>query len=142
MWLAIDTATDQASVNRAIVEEARRERALLNVVDNPPLCAFIAPSVVKRGDVTVAISTGGASPALARKLRESLEQSPVWHYAELAPLLSRVRKQVRAEGLEVSADRWQQCINDELVALVRAGKESQALTVLMAGLSAKDGAVA
>ena len=140
-FLAI-AATDQTAVNRNIVEEARQERALLNVVDNPPLCTFIAPSVVKRGEVTVAISTGGASPALARKLRESLEQSQVWDYAELAPILSRARKDVRAQGLEVSADRWQQCINDELVALVRAGKESQALAVLIAGLAAKDGAVA
>lgn len=140
-FLAI-AATDQALVNEAIAEEARQERVLLNVVDNPPLCTFIAPSVVKRGEVTVAISTGGASPALARKLREGLEQSPLWDYAELAPLLSRARKQVRAQGLEVSAERWQQCINGELVALVRAGKESQALAVLIGGLSAKDEAVA
>ena len=71
-FLAI-ASTDRQPVNEAVAAEAAREKVVLNVVDNTPLCTFIAPSVVTRGDVTVAISTGGASPALARKLRESLE---------------------------------------------------------------------
>ena len=91
-------ATNITEVNRVIAQEAESERVLLNVVDYPPLCTFIAPSVVKRGQVTFAISTGGASPALARKLRETLEESDLLDYAELAPLLSKARSEVKTRG--------------------------------------------
>ena len=64
-------------MNRAIAKEAEERNVLLNVVDVTHLCTFIAPSVAIRGDVTVAASTGGASPALARKFRELLDGSPI-----------------------------------------------------------------
>ena len=133
-FLAI-AATDQVEVNQAVAEEAGRERVLLNVVDVPQLCTFIAPSVVRRGEVTVAISTGGSSPALARKLREGLEQSELLRYADLAGLLSRARREIRLLGVEVHPDRWQGCIDGHLVALVQAGREDEALERLMSGLA-------
>ena len=68
-------ATNDRVVNQKIFEDAEKSGVLLNAVDDMPHCSFIAPSVVERGSVTVAISTGGASPALARKLRETLENS-------------------------------------------------------------------
>ena len=66
-------ATDDNNVNQTIAREAEQHNLLLNVADVTHLCNFIAPAVVRRGDVTVAISTSGTSPALARKLREEIE---------------------------------------------------------------------
>jgi precorrin-2 dehydrogenase/sirohydrochlorin ferrochelatase len=137
-FLAI-AATDDTEVNRTIAAEAEAQKVLLNVVDYTPLCVFIAPSVVKRGNVTVAISTGGASPALARKLRETLEGSEILDYAELAPLLSKARQEVKSQGLQVSPDRWQQHINIDLIQMVREGLEDEALVKLLGGLSSTDG---
>jgi precorrin-2 dehydrogenase/sirohydrochlorin ferrochelatase len=137
-FLAI-AATDDTEVNRTIAAEAEAQKVLLNVVDYTPLCVFIAPSVVKRGNVTVAISTGGASPALARKLRETLEGSEILDYAELAPLLSRARQEVKSQGLQVSPDRWQHHINIDLIRMVREGREDEALVKLLGGLSSTDG---
>ena len=133
VFLAI-AATDLQRVNQAIAKEAANERVVLNVVDNTPLCTFIAPSIVKRGDVTVAVSTGGTSPALARKLRVSLERSEALQYAPLAGILSLARKELKRRAAEVHPDRWQECINGELLALVNAGQEEQAFEQLMHNL--------
>ena len=66
-------ATDVAAVNRSVFEACRRRGIPVNVVDVPELCSFIVPSVARRGPVTVAVSTGGLSPSLAKALRERLE---------------------------------------------------------------------
>jgi len=136
-------ATDDNAVNRLIAREAEERNVLLNVVDVTHLCTFIAPSVARRGNVTVATSTGGASPALARKFRELLSGSKVearhslMEYADLAPLLADVRAEIREKGITVKTDHWQACITDELVDLVldsRTGKaRQQLLTGLMEG---------
>jgi|GEM_PF-443956 precorrin-2 dehydrogenase/sirohydrochlorin ferrochelatase len=109
--------TDDNLVNRTIAEEAEQRNVLLNVADVTHLCTFITPSVVNKGDVTVAISTSGLSPALARKLREELQGDPVLNYADMAPMLSEVRLELRKEGKVVLADHWQMCLNQELLAL-------------------------
>ena len=137
VFLAI-AATNRIKVNRAIACEARAQRTLLNVVDNPPLCGFIAPSIVRRGKVTLAISTGGASPALARKLREKLESSEILQLAELAPLLSEARKQIKSRKLQICPDRWQSCINTDLLQLVHNGRETEALEFLLKNLSSSE----
>ena len=128
-------ATDQQQVNLDIAQEAAREKVILNVVDNPPLCTFIAPAVVRRGEVTVALSTGGASPALARKMRESLEASDILEYAHLAEVLSSARKELKRRAVQVHPDRWQECIDGALVSLVKAGKSEEALDRLMSQLT-------
>jgi precorrin-2 dehydrogenase/sirohydrochlorin ferrochelatase len=120
-FLAI-AATDDNSVNREIAREAGKRNVLLNVVDVTPLCTFIAPSVVKRGDVTVAISTGGLSPALARKLREELQVSPALDYADLASMISEVRLELRKEGARVDPDHWQACLNQEILTMYYSDK--------------------
>ena len=132
-FLAI-AATDQEVVNKTIAGEVAREKVILNVVDNAPLCTFIAPSVIRRGEVTVAVSTGGASPALARKLRESLERSETLEYAHLAGILSSARKELKRRGIVVQPDRWQDSISDDLVALVKSGRSQQALEQLVSRL--------
>lgn len=120
-FLAI-AATDDTDVNRQITQEAETRNVLLNVVDITHLCTFIAPSVVRKGDVTVAISTAGLSPALARKLREELQVSPVLDYADMAPMLSEVRLELRQEGTVIPSDHWQTCLNQEVLALYHSDK--------------------
>ena len=127
-------ATNDRAANQEIAREADRLGVVLNVVDDPDLCGFIAPSVVERGPVTVAISTGGASPALARKLREALANAPALEWADLATVLSRARKQVKQRGVTVDAQRWQCCLTPELLHLAQSGREEEALDQVLGGL--------
>ena len=110
-------ATDDNTVNRRIADEAERLGVLLNVADVTHLCNFIAPSVVRKGEVTVAISTAGVSPALARKLRETLEVSRDLDFADMASLLGEVRGELRSEGVVVHPDHWQTCLTQDLLSL-------------------------
>ena len=127
-------ATNVWHVNREIYDEAEKLGVLLNVVDDPDLCTFIAPSVVKRDPVTLAISTGGASPALARKLRETLANHPALEWADLAGVLSRARREVKERRVAIDPDRWQCCITQELLSLVQGGREEEALEILLTQL--------
>ena len=128
-------ATNQRSVNQQIFEEAERLGVLLNVVDDPERCSFIAPSIIERGPVTLAISTGGASPALARKLRESLTGSPALKWADLAGVVVQARDHLKANNVSVDPQRWQCCLTPELLDLFEAGREADALESLVAGLT-------
>ncbi len=92
--LAYVTAPDM-DVAREAAAEARELGIPLNVEDRPDLCSFIAPSVMKRGDLQVAISTGGASPALSRLLREELELRFGPEYAFLTQILAAARRRLR-----------------------------------------------
>lgn len=136
-FLVIAT-TNTRAVNEAIFQEAEDAGILINVADVPAQCSFIAPSIVSRGAVTVAISTGGASPALARKFREELTASPVMDWADLAGILSQARSQVKQQGLTVDPQRWQCCLTSDLLELAQAGREEEALACLLAGLSGSD----
>ncbi len=127
-------ATNVWHVNQEIFEEAERLGVLLNVVDDPDLCTFIAPSIVKRGPLTLAISTGGASPALARKVRESLTEEQVLEWADLAEVLSHARKKVKEQRAVVDPQRWQCCLTSELLQLAQAGQEDEALDKLLSQL--------
>ena len=129
-------ATDDNKVNRQIASEAEERNVLLNVVDVTHLCTFIAPSVVHRGDVTIATSTGGASPALARTFREMLSTSRILEYADLAPLLSDARLELRRRAERVDPDHWQSLITEELLDLVQTGQDDEARRRLMDGLLA------
>lgn len=132
-FLAI-AATGDSKANRQIAQEAGERNVLLNVVDVTHLCTFIAPSVVRRGEVTVATTTGGASPALARKFREELSRSRLLEYADLAPLLAEARAELRRWGLKVHPDHWQKCISEELLDMVQAGLGQEAKQALMSSL--------
>src|SRR5512141_3240996 len=69
------SAIDQAEINHQVWSEASANRQLVNVVDDPPRCNFIAPAIVRKGDLTIAISTGGKAPALAVRFKEHLQRS-------------------------------------------------------------------
>ena len=127
-------ATNVWHVNREIYEEAERLGVLLNVVDDPDLCSFIAPSVVKREPVTLAISTGGASPALARKLRETLAHAEALEWADLADVLAQARRIVKEKRVVIDPERWQCCITRSLLEMVQEGRSAEALDLLLAQL--------
>ena len=129
-------ATDDNGVNRQIAKEAKERNVLLNVVDVTHLCTFIAPSIATRGAVTVATSTGGASPALARTFREKLSTSRILEYADLAPLLSNARTELKRRGVKVNANHWQTQITEDLLDLVQADETERARQKLMDGLLA------
>jgi precorrin-2 dehydrogenase/sirohydrochlorin ferrochelatase len=133
-------ATNVREVNRRIFEEANERGVMLNAVDDPPNCSFIAPSIVQRGPVTLAISTGGVSPALARRLRESLQDSDDLAWADLSGVMATARACLREVGLLSSLDpqRWQCCINPELLAMAQEGRGSEAVETLLEGLTGEN----
>ncbi len=130
-------ATNDRVVNQEIFEEAENLGVLLNAVDDPDRCSFIAPSIVERGPVTLAISTGGASPALARKLRETLAASPAMDWADATGILSKARKVIKKQQVAVDPQRWQCCMTPELLALAKSGHEDEAVEMLVDGLMGK-----
>jgi precorrin-2 dehydrogenase/sirohydrochlorin ferrochelatase len=87
-------ATDDPQVNRVVWEEALQRGCLVNVVDDPEHSNFIVPAVVQRGEVKIAVTTGGSSPALARRLREKLEALIGPEYGDLARLLAELRPEL------------------------------------------------
>jgi precorrin-2 dehydrogenase / sirohydrochlorin ferrochelatase len=84
-------ATNDTDVNIAVFEDAERRAMLVNVVDVPPLCNFILPAVVRTGPLAIAISTAGASPALAKRIKRQIADEYGEPYARLAVLLNEVR---------------------------------------------------
>mgnify|MGYP000651630672 CR=1 FL=1 len=90
------SATDDRGVNAAVAKECAARNVLLNVVDQPEFCSFYVPSVVRRGELTIAVSTGGKSPLLARRIRERLEEVFSPAFGEFLDYLSVVREEVIA----------------------------------------------
>lgn len=97
-------ATDDAAAQAAVAEEAAARRVPLNVVDRPELCSFIVPAVVRRGALTVAVATGGGSPALAARARREIEGALGPEYGRALEVLARLRCHLRARALP-SAER-------------------------------------
>jgi precorrin-2 dehydrogenase/sirohydrochlorin ferrochelatase len=89
------SATDDAAVSRAVFDDATEAGALVNTADKPALCDFIMPAVVRRGDIAVAVSTGGTSPSLAAQLRDKIATLIGPEYAQLAELLAAVRPEIQ-----------------------------------------------
>jgi precorrin-2 dehydrogenase/sirohydrochlorin ferrochelatase len=84
-------ATDDSETNIAVYEDAERRAMLVNVVDVPPLCNFILPAIVRTGPLAIAISTAGASPALAKRIKREVAKAFGEPYARLALLLNEAR---------------------------------------------------
>lgn len=120
-------ATDDANINRKVASEAERRGLLVNVVDVPGLSNFIVPSQLRRGDLSIAVSTGGASPALARRIRERLEGDFGDEYAALLALAAQVRSEFRQKGGGAGGEDWQKALDiDALLALIREGRGDEA----------------
>ena len=133
-------ATDDTAVNARVVAEAGERGILVNVVDSAELSNFILPSLVQRGDLTVAISTAGRSPALARKLRTVLEHGLGQEYGELALLLSEVRGELKRRGKKVEGDTWQEYLDLEvLLRRLKQGEREMVKKELVASLAGETG---
>jgi siroheme synthase-like protein len=89
------SATDDPNITHQVWQEATQAGILVNTADQPSLCDFIMPAVVRRGELAVAISTGGASPALAATLREQLSEVLGPEYEELLEMLSQARPEIQ-----------------------------------------------
>jgi precorrin-2 dehydrogenase/sirohydrochlorin ferrochelatase len=92
-------ATDDPELNRRVSLAAKRQNLLINAVDQPEDCNFIVPSILQRGDLIIAVSTSGKSPALARKIRQELEATFGDEYQALLVMMGRLRKEVLSSGL-------------------------------------------
>jgi siroheme synthase-like protein len=134
-------ATDDGSVNAGVAREGRERGVWVNAVDDPPNCDFILPSVIRRGDVVIAVSTGGASPALARRLREELEAFLEEENAPLAELLQDVRQELRARGIAVDTETWQRAIDGRLRALLAQQRPGEARAYLLTSLGLEASAI-
>jgi precorrin-2 dehydrogenase/sirohydrochlorin ferrochelatase len=99
-------ATASRAVNESVFGEARRRGVLCNVVDVPEQCDFFYPAVVQRGDLQIAVSTGGQSPSLAQKLRQQLDRQFGPGYEEWVARLGETRREVLSSSLDPERKRW------------------------------------
>ena len=139
VFLAV-AATGDAAETARIFAEADREGVLLNAVDDPAHCHFAVPAVLRRGDLTVTVSTGGRAPGYAGRLRDELSHTIGAEYATLVDLLGDVRAELRADrpadaDFDQWAARWRDALEHDLIGLVRAGRTGEARTLLRAALA-------
>jgi precorrin-2 dehydrogenase/sirohydrochlorin ferrochelatase len=121
-------ASRDAGERDAIAREARCRRALVNVMDDIPNCDWSAPSIVRRGELVLAIATGGASPALAKKLRAQLSAVYGEEWSEVLAVLRAVRTETMPSLPDFStrARRWADALDlDEAATLVREGRNDE-----------------
>jgi len=117
-------ATDNHEVNRSVAAVARQAGIWINVVDQPDDCDFVAPAVLRRGPLVVAVSTGGSSPALARELRNHLGEVVGPEYGELAAMLGSLRGEVKEKvrSLERREGFWNAVLALPLLEWLREGR--------------------
>ena len=121
-------SSDEPAERDAIARAARDRGVLVNVMDDVPNCDFAAPAVVRRGDLVIAIGTGGRSPALARKVREDLEARYGDEWADVLRVVGAVREKTleALPDLGDRAKRWRRALDlDEAAALARAGRSEE-----------------
>src|SRR5262249_56975884 len=104
-------ATDDPLVNRVVAAEAQALAVWINCADDPERCDFILPSVLRRGPLTVTVSTGGASPMVARLVREELESVLPAEYAVLTELVAEGRRALRERGIAPDAERARRALD-------------------------------
>ncbi|MBI4303333.1 MAG: bifunctional precorrin-2 dehydrogenase/sirohydrochlorin ferrochelatase [Chloroflexi bacterium] len=134
-------ATDDKEVNTEVAREGKERGILINVVDDAQLSNFIVPSLVRRGDISIAISTSGKSPALARRIRIDLEKRFSQEYALLAELISEIRQDFKTKGCRINPDAWQRSLDlDVLLDMLKKGQYQAAKAKLLRELESKGAA--
>jgi siroheme synthase-like protein len=128
------TVADDPAVSPVVAREARERGVWLNAADEPAHCDFILPGLVRRGVLTVAVGSGGASPALTRALREHLDGTLGPEWAALAELAARARLDLRAAGRTAAADTWRRALAADVRALLAEGRVDDARGQLRARL--------
>jgi precorrin-2 dehydrogenase/sirohydrochlorin ferrochelatase len=132
-------ATDKEAVNARISEDARKKGIMVNIVDDPEKCDFILPSLFQRGDLTVAISTGGKSPALAKKMREELEGIYGPEYLGLLNLLGEIREKIKARGTSSDDNKrlFEALVNSDILQHIRENNWDR-INMLVLDLTGED----
>jgi precorrin-2 dehydrogenase/sirohydrochlorin ferrochelatase len=125
-FVLVMVATDDLTVNAAVAAECRERGVWVNCADDPVRCDFILPSAFRRGAVTVAVSTGGASPTMARLVREELDALLSDDIAPLTAVMAGVRRALSEGGVSLDAARWRHALDGELRSLVAAGRTDEA----------------
>jgi precorrin-2 dehydrogenase/sirohydrochlorin ferrochelatase len=133
-WLAI-AATDDPRVNRQVHSDGADSRVWVNAADDPQACAFTLPAVLRRGPVSVAVSTGGHSPSLAGWLRDQIAGQFGPELGRLAELLSEARDELQAAGRSTEGLDWRSALDSDMLDLIRTGRMAQARERLQACLS-------
>lgn len=126
--------TDDHSVNAAVAREGKQRGVWVNAVDDPANCDFIMPGIVRRGDIILAVSTSGGSPAMARKLREDLEQFLTPEYALMLDLVVQVRRELCDRGVKVEPEVWNAALDAEVKRLLSQGHLDEAKQRLLRSL--------
>ena len=121
-------ATDDPEVNHAAHAEAEGRRIPINVVDDPPYCGFILPSIMRQGDLVVAVSTSGNAPALAVRIRERLERELGEEYGQFLELAGSIRVPLAARfpDFQIRKRLWYRLVDSDVLALLRAGDAARA----------------
>ncbi|HEX4244339.1 MAG TPA: bifunctional precorrin-2 dehydrogenase/sirohydrochlorin ferrochelatase [Acidimicrobiales bacterium] len=128
------TATGDPEVDRAVAADAEAAGVWVNSADDVDNCTFTLPAVHRDGDVTVAVSTGGASPALAGWLRDRSAAAIGPEAGTLAVLLDEARRRVRAEGRSTESTDWLAILAGPFVDLVQSGRIDEARSLLRAAV--------
>ncbi|MBI4611497.1 MAG: bifunctional precorrin-2 dehydrogenase/sirohydrochlorin ferrochelatase [Candidatus Rokubacteria bacterium] len=129
-------ATDDGEANGSVAREGRERGVWVNAADDPAHCDFILPSVLRRGDLVVAVATGGASPALARVIREELEAYFTEEYTVLAQVAAEVRRELRQHARSVDGEAWRRALDADLRRLIAEGRREEAKERLLWRLTA------
>jgi len=126
-FLAISTLNDR-EVNAQIFQEANDRNIPVNVVDDTPHCSFIAPSILRRGDLTVAISTSGKAPAVAVRLRQQLQDQIGDEYAQFLEIAGTLRAPLAEKypDFETRKKLWYDLVDSDVLELLRGGNETRA----------------
>lgn len=127
-------ATDDRAVNSTVADEGKARGVWVNAVDDPPYCDFIMPGIVQRGDLVIAISTSGRSPAMARKMREELTDFLSEEWVAMLELAAEVRAELRTRDIMVDSDTWNAALDDELRHLLKENRYDEAKQRLLRNL--------
>ena len=134
-YAAVIAATSDQAVNRTVAAAAKARLIPVNVVDQPALCSFILPSIIERAPLIVAVSSGGASPVLARLLRARLESMIPAAYGRLAALAAEFRERVKARFQGAERRRfWERALQGPIAELMLAGRDAEAREALAAAI--------
>ena len=125
-------ATDQAEINHQVWQEASANRQLVNVVDDTPRCNFIAPAILRKGDLNIAISTGGKAPALAVRLKERLQKEIGPQYERFLELSGQLREPLARNipDFEARKKLWYELVDSDILELLSQDNEPAALDLI------------
>ena len=132
-------ATNDSAVNAAVFEDGEAAGVWVNGADDPAHCSFTLPSIVRRGDLLLTVSTSGRSPALSVWLRERLEAEIGPEYEVLLDILAAARESIRAAGRSSEEVDWRSALDSDMLNLIRSGDVTHAKERLHTCLSSSSG---